>query len=194
MTEDYIENDNLNSSINIELREINNKSQNVENDLIKNSVNITHMSYQSLENQEISLKGSELNTIIYSNINKNGILFMIKEIQTAVMNQPDKEDNDEEALKKEENLRKEIYNSDNQISMDDLDLDEKINSGLSFNLSQITMEGINDISLIGTYDNEKLKRELYNYLDNFEYILYNKSDNNDTNLRILQDKMMSMKI
>ena len=188
MTEDYIENDNINSSINIELREINNKSQNVENDLIKNSVNITHMSYQSLENQEISLKGSELNTIIYSNINKNGILFMVKEIQTAVMNQPDNLDNDEEALKKEENLRKEIYNSDNQISMDDLDLDEKINSGLSFNLSQITMESINDISLIGTYDNEKLKRELYNYLDNFEYILYNKSNDTDNNLRILEDE------
>ena len=73
MTEDYIENDNLNSSINIELREINNNSQNIEKEKKKNSENITQLSYQSLENQEISLKGSELNTIIYSNINKNGI-------------------------------------------------------------------------------------------------------------------------
>ena len=55
--------------------------------------------------------------------------------------------------------------------MDDLDLEEKINNGFSFNLSQITMESVNDISLIGTYDNEKLKStNLAEFSINFGFI------------------------
>ena len=193
--EDTIEPDNSNTTITVELREINIFQQNQEDDLnnednitIKNCTNLTLFSYQPLENREISLKGSELSTTIFSNINEKGILFAVKEIQTAIMNQPNSDDNEDEVKKKEENLRTEIYNSNNQISMDDADSEEKINSGFSFDLSKIIMESINDISLIDSYDNEKLRRELYNYFDEFEYILYNETNNTDNNLRVLEDE------
>ena len=193
--EDTIEPDNSNTTITVELREVNMFQQNQENELnnddnitIQNCTNITHFSYQPLENNEISLKGSELSTTIFSNINEKGILFAVKEIQTAIMNQPNNEDNEDEVKKKEENLRTEIYNSNNQISMDDTDSEEKINSGFSFDLSKIIMESINDISLINSYDNEKLRRELYNYFDEFEYLLYNETNNKENNLRVLDDK------
>ena len=194
-TEDTIESDNSNTTITVELREVNIFQQNQENELIsddnvtiQNCTNITHFSYQPLENNEISLKGSELSTTIISNINEKGILFAVKEIQTAIMNQPNNDDNEDEAKKKEETLRTEIYNSNNQISMDDADSEEKINSGFSFDLSKIIMESINDISLTDSYDNEKLRRELYNYFDEFEYLLYNATNNTEKNLRVLEDE------
>ena len=63
----------------------------------------------------MSFKDSELNTIIYSNIDEKGILYFIEEIQTTVLNQPDKEKNEEEEKRREDELRKEVYNSNNQI-------------------------------------------------------------------------------
>ena len=63
--EDTIEPDNSNTTITVELREVNMFQQNQENELnnddnitIQNCTNITHFSYQPLENNEISLKGS----------------------------------------------------------------------------------------------------------------------------------------
>ena len=91
------------------------------------------------------------------------------------MNQPDGRE-DEEDKETEEKLKKEIYNSNNQISMEDATF-ENINSNITFNISKILMESENDISLINSYDNEKLKGEFYKYFDNFEYVLYNKSEN-----------------
>ena len=86
--------------INIDLRECKNI-----NDSLNNYTNITEYSYQPLENDDVSLKDSELNTVIYSNINENGVLYAIKEIQTAILNQQEKKD-EEEIKKAEEKLKK----------------------------------------------------------------------------------------
>ena len=133
----------------------------------------------------MSFKDSELNTIIYSNIDEKGILYFIEEIQTTVLNQPDKEKNEEEEEKRrEDELRKEVYNSNNQISMEDIDNDININNNLTFNISKFTMESINNISLVSKYDNEKLKREIYNYFDKFEYFLHNGINTTNKNRRL----------
>ena len=169
--------------INIDLRECKNI-----NDSLNNYTNITEYSYQPLENDDLSLKDSELNTVIYSNINENGVLYAIKEIQTAILNQQEKKD-EEEIKKAEEKLKKEIYNSNNEISLEEANFDNNINNNITFNVSKISIESLNYISLINKYNNDKLKRKLFKYFDNFNYILYNnKSEENQSKLRILDNK------
>ena len=181
--EDFTVTKSVSSENNIDLRECKNI-----NDSLYNYTYITQFSYQPLENDDMSLEDSELNTVIYSNINENGILYSIKEIQTAILNQPDK--NDEEELRQtEEKLRNEIYNSNNELSLEEANFNNNINDNIIFNISKIKMESINDISLINEYNNDKLKRELFKYFDNFEYTIYNnKSIENQTRLRILKNK------
>ena len=154
-----------------------------ENITIKNYTNLTEFFSQPLENDEMSLKDSEVNTIIYSSIDDKGILFAIKEIQTAAMNQPD--NNEDEEQKKEEKLRNDIYNSNNQISYDEANFEEKINNDFSFNLTKISMESENNIYLKSTLDNDELRHNLYKYFDEFEYVLYNETNNTQNKLRVL---------
>lgn len=189
--EEYIDSRNDSSeSIFIDLREVNNFTNNNtfdsnnDTNTSKNYINLTHYSNQPLESDEISFKDSELNTIIYSNIDEKGILYFIEEIQTTVLNQPDKEKNEEEEKRREDELRKEVYNSNNQISMEDIDNDININNNLTFNISKFTMESINNISLVSKYDNEKLKREIYNYFDKFEYFLHKGINTTNKNRRL----------
>ena len=191
--EESIEPKSINESFTIELREVNsyrvnNKSilNKTENNILKNYTNLTQINFQTLENDNMTLKSSELNTKILSNINEKGILFLVNEIQNAVINQPDSMDIEEEAKIKNENLRNEIYNSKNQISMEDASFDdEKINNDFSFNISKMFLDSINNISFLNNYDNEKLKRELYNYFDEFEYILYDESKYEENRIRTL---------
>ena len=183
--EDFtVQKSNTEENINLrECKDINNTLDNYTN------TNLTQFSYQPLENDDMSLKDSELNTVIYSNINEKRILSSIKEIQTAVLNQPEKNDN-EEIKKTEEQLRKEIYNSNNEISLEEANFDNNIYNNLTFNLSKISMESVNDISLTFNYDNDKLRRELFKYFDSFEYTIYNNQseESNKNKLRILNNK------
>ena len=191
--EDSVEPKNVTESTYIDLREVNifneifsldNNSFNIsENITIKNYTNLTEFFSQPLENDEMSLKDSEVNTIIYSSIDDKGILFAIKEIQTAAMNQPD--NNEDEEQKKEEKLRNDIYNSNNQISYDEANFEEKINNDFSFNLTKISMESENNIYLKSTIDNDELRHNLYKYFDEFEYVLYNETNNTQNKLRVL---------
>ena len=191
--EDSVEPKNVTESTYIDLREVNifneifsldNNSFNIsENITIKNYTNLTEFFSQPLENDEMSLKDSEVNTIIYSSIDDKGILFAIKEIQTAAMNQPD--NNEDEEQKKEEKLRNDIYNSNNQISYDEANFEEKINNDFSFNLTKISMESENNIYLKSTLDNDELRHNLYKYFDEFEYVLYNETNDTQNKLRVL---------
>ena len=181
--EDYTVSKSDSEGTNIDLRECNHI-----NDSLNNYTNITQFSYQQLENDDMSLKDSELNTVIYSNINENGILYSITEQQTAILNQPDKND-EEELKKKEEKLKNDIYNSNNEISLEEADFDNNIFNNMTFNISKISMESLNEISLTIKYNNDKLKRELFKYFDNFEYSIYNnKSKENQSKLRILNNE------
>ena len=114
-------------SFNIDFREVNNYTQNdINENSILNFINLTQYSIQTLENDDMTLKGSELNTIIYSNINEKGILFFVNEIQTAVVNQPNNQDKADEIQANQEKLRNEIYNSNNQISLEDANIQDQI--------------------------------------------------------------------
>lgn len=87
--------------------------------------NLTQYSLKTLENDQISLKDSELNTVVYSNINENGFLVTIKEIQKAIMNQPTNDGIDKE----DEEFINQIY-SNNEISRDDASFENDIKTNL----------------------------------------------------------------
>ena len=198
--EDYAEPKTVTESTYIDLREANifnetifivNNSDSNDNNTITNYTNLTEFFSQPLENDDMSFKDSEINTVIYSSINNKGILYSVKEKQTAMMNQPDNDE--DEILKNEEKLRNEIYNSHNEISYDEANSEEKINNSFSFNLSKISMESINDIYLKNSIDNEELKQKIFKYFDNFEYVKYNETNNTENKVRILSDENINNK-
>ena len=156
----------------IDLREV--KSTNINNDSnsqeSNNITNLKQYTSQQLQNDKLELKDSELYTIINSDINEKGILVSVQEIENAVMNQPNENDDEEK---------------ENSLSKDDDDFEKEIFTNFTFDIYNISMESVNNISLIGSYDNAKLINQLYKYFDDFKYILFNDTNYLENNLRVL---------
>ena len=171
-------------SNNVDLRQADIEENQNENKEFKKS-NLTQYSLKSLETEQISLKDSELNTIIYSTIDENGFLTTIKEIQKAIMNQP----NDENSIDKEdEDFKNQIY-SNNQISRDDANFEDNFINNLNTNLTKIIMDGIDDIYLDNKINDEKIISNLFKYFDDFNYSIYNETNENENNRRILSEEI-----
>ena len=156
----------------IDLREI--KNTNINNDSnsqeSKNITNLKQYTSQKLRNDKLELKDSELYTIINSDINEKGILVSVQEIEKAVMNQPNINDDEK---------------NENSLTTDEEDFENEILTNFTFDLYNISMESINNISLIGSYDNTKLINQLYKYFDDFKYVLFNDTNYTENNLRVL---------
>ena len=119
----------------IDLREI--KSTNINNDSnsqeSKNITNLKQYTSQQLQNDKFELKDSELHSIINSEINEKGILVTVQEIEKAVMNQPNVNDDEK---------------NENSLSKDEEDFENEILTNFTFDLYNISMESINNISLL----------------------------------------------
>ena len=156
----------------IDLREV--KNTNINNDSnsqeSKNITNLKQYTSQQLQNDKFELKDSELYTIINSDINEKGILVSVQEIEKAVMNQPNINDDEK---------------NENSLTKEDEDFENEILTNFTFDLYNISMESINNISLIGSYDNAKLINQLYKYFDDFKYVLFNDTNYTENNLRFL---------
>ena len=177
------ENNLLNQSSDSNIIDLRGISNIIDND--QNITNLTQFTLQELESEEMKLKNSELNTVIYSKIDEKGILFSVKEIQNSFISQP--ENNNNEIDEEYEKIKSSIYTEDNQISMDEANFENEIKSNFTVDLN-IIIESINDLTLIDRYNTEQLTRELYNYFDKFTYKVYNDKNYKENNLRVLYAK------
>ena len=135
-----------------------------------NNTNLTEYSVNNLENNNMKFENSILNTIILRNIDKDGYLKSIEEIQIMKMYQyDDMEKNDEEQ-------NSQVINKDNLISEEDLSNDENDINKFKFNISGIGIESTNNIFLLDNINNTELNKKLYNYFDAIQYKIYNEAD------------------
>ena len=170
----------------IELRQIIPCENNINDNYDNNFTNLTEYSINDLKDENIQFGNNYVKTIIYTKIDPNGNLYSIKEIQNTVINN-DNYENEED----EKKFKSEIYNKDNLISIEDAifdDEDENNDNDFNFNISDIIFDSINDILLSDSINNEELNYQLYEYFDSFKYILYNESNNEEYNLRLLELK------
>jgi hypothetical protein len=109
---------------------------------------------------------------------------------------PNITDNDKDLYKSD--LYKRVYDDNNQISYNDImENNSETNSQdnkISFNITNLLINGSHIINCSEYYTNEELNQFLYRYFDSFTYILYEKEeqytyDNNET----LEDKEGSQK-
>ena len=150
--------------------------------------NLTQFSLEELSNDEARLDNSELKTVIYSTIDEEGKLISIREIQNLIMKQSEIMSGEDREDDLNNLLNSEIYNENNMISNDYNESEDFIGKDFSLNLSNISMENINNIVLYDCFSNDHFNGLIYKYFDNFIYTIYNTSNSNDSNLRILQIK------
>ena len=136
---------------------------------------------------QAKLDGSQIKKLKNSFINKKGIIVSIFEFEDVVIYQPETDSlsdlNEEEAK-----IKSEIYNEDNEIQRNDTEVASFSGQDFSFNISKISMENSNNISLINTIDNKAFIQKLYRYYNNFTLTKYNSTENTDLNLRFLKYK------
>jgi len=171
----------LTNSINLELREVNENSKIVDDNITLNYSNLTQYSIKNVESDEAKMEGSIKNITIYSIIDKNGILELVEQNSFSSMITQDY-DNYEE-IEYANNLKQKIYDKDNQLSMDDINetkKEEELNENkrIQFNISSIEIINSIIINRSDYFENKTLNNKLYEYFDSFEYKLYNNSYNN----------------
>ena len=171
----------LTNSINLELREANENSKIVDDNIALNYSNLTQYSLNNVESDEAKMEGSIKNITIYSIIDKDGILELIEQNSFSSMITQDN-DNYEE-IEYANNLKQKIYDKDNQLSMDDIKetkKEEELNENqrIKFDISSIDIINSIIINRSDYFENETLNKKLYEYFDSFEYELYNNSYNN----------------
>ena len=168
----------LTPSSKLDLREVNNISDGY-ND--SSNQNLTRFSYEGVESDLVKLEGSSKKSSVYTTINEDGLIQSIQLIEETEMTNEDSPDLEEEEINKQ------IYNEDNQISLKQI---EEISSNdkqdIKFNISKLGIKTINQINLTENFFNENLTKNLYNYFDNFDYKLENQQ--NLTYLRMLEIK------
>ena len=147
--------------------------------------NITECSIKSIENDDIKMEGGLTNTTIYSIIDAEGFLQSVIEKSVTVMKSPEEQnegENDEET----EALYNQVFNNDNQISFEQFmeNISESSqNNNISFGISYIYANSSNIINCTDHFINEEINKKLYEYFDNFTYLLYDEKmkKNNITN-------------
>ena len=149
--------------------------------------NITEFDVDNVGSMQAKLDGSQIKKLKNSFINKKGIIVSIFEFEDVVIYQPETDSlsdlNEEEAK-----IKSEIYNEDNEIQRNDTEVASFSGQDFSFNISKISMENSNNISLINTIDNKAFIQKLYRYYNNFTLTKYNSTENTDLNLRFLKYK------
>lgn len=114
------------------------------------------------------------NTTIFSIINKDGILESIVEKTISLMKMNKKEENEEEEEEEDEYdddtqmLMSEVYNEDNEITLDDIKNEKSVNNNFSFGINNITTISSNIINCTDNFTNEKINQKLYKYFDSFD--------------------------
>jgi len=147
--------------------------------------NITDFEMESLDGTQAKLEGSNLRRIKNTFIDEKGMISSIIEYEYVTICQPNKEIVSE-LTEEEDKLKTEIYNENNQIPREDGE--DFMGKNISFDISDIKIENMNNVSFYNKIDNEEFARNLFKYFDNFIYIKYNQTENEDLNLRFLKFK------
>ena len=147
--------------------------------------NLTECSIKSIETDEVTMEGSASNTTIYSLIDDEGYLKTVYEKSTHLMMAPEEDNNEEENDEDLNNLYSQIYDNNNQISLDqakEADKDNEVQkNNISFGLSYFSINSSSIINCTDHFIDEKINEKLYHYFDSFDYDLYNYSMiNNNT--------------
>ena len=147
-------------------------------------INITDFELENVESAHAKLDGSVLKRIKNSFIDEKGMLVFISESEDMTIVQP--EGNSNELTMEEKKLKSDIYNENNFIPRND---DENfLGKDMSFNLSNIKTENLNNVSLYKNIINEELATNIFKYFDNFSYIRYNnEEDDKEKKIRILKE-------
>ena len=146
--------------------------------------NITDYEMENLESVQAELEGSKLKKIKNSFLDEKGMLVFISEYENITIIQPNKESLND-LTEDEDKLKSEIYNDNNEIKRND----EEDFSGknITFNLSSIKSENINNISLNNIINDEEFMINIFKFFDNFTYIKYNQTNNDELTLRLLKE-------
>ena len=188
----------LTKSINYDLREaniINNSMYNkfdIYNDNFtdENELNISDNSYsyltecsiKGIETDELKLEGGLVNTTIYSIIDEQGFLQSVYEKSTSLMKGPETDNGDDEVDEDTDYLYSQIYNDDNQISLEHARQTDAVegtqkNNNVSFGITSFYINSSNIINCTEHFINGEINKKLYEYFDSFTYKLYNSSEN-----------------
>ena len=146
--------------------------------------NITDFVIEPLESPQAELEGSTLRKIKNSFIDKKGMLVLINEFENISIIQPNKESLSD-LTEEEDKLKSEIYNGNNEFEREDKE--DFMGKNVSFNISSIRAENANNISLYNSIDDEEFARNIFRFFDNFSYILYNETGNEELKVRVLND-------
>ena len=152
---------------------------------MSNYTNLTECTIKSIETDEVKLEGGLVNTTIYSLIDEQGFLKSVYEISTTLMKPPDEseEENDEET----DYLYSQIYNQDNQITLEqakEADKEGFQKNNFSFGIDSFFSNSSNIINCTAHFIDENVNKKLYGYFDSFEYILYtNETNNSDYSIK-----------
>ena len=138
--------------------------------------NITDFVIEPLESPQAELEGSTLRKLKNSFIDKKGMLVLINEFENISIIQPNKESLSD-LTEEEDKLKSEIYNGNNEFEREDKE--DFMGKNVSFNISSIRAENANNISLYNSIDDEEFARNIFRFFDNFSYILYNETGNEE---------------
>ena len=180
-------------SINFDLREASKLNES------SNSSNLTEFSIKNIECDEARMEGGMTNTTTFSIINEDGILESIVEKSISLMNMNNKEVNKNEEDEEEDEdedlqiLYSEVYNEKNELTLDDIKNETNVNNNFSFGIDNLTTLSSNIINCTDNFTNEKINQKIYKYFDSFDYIEYNKSEEEKEFSRILEENNLQNK-
>ena len=156
------------------------------NTSFNNYSNLTEHSIKGIETDELKLEGGLINTTIYSIIDDKGFLQSVYEKTTTLM--IPQENNSEEIDEDTDNLYAQVYNNDNQISLEqakanDIKEEEIQTNNISFGITSFYINSSNIINCTGNFIIGEITNKLYEYFDSFTYELFNGT--NDINISSL---------
>ena len=142
--------------------------------------NLTQYTIKTIESEEARIEGSQANTTTYILVDNDGIIKSVEETMITIMNTI--ENNDEKEDEENINLINEVYNKDNQISLEDIqnnegDNNSEINNNIKFNITGIYTKNRNIINCTDKISKDKIYQLIYKYFDNFSYSLFNITEN-----------------
>ena len=177
-------------SINFDLREVNKLNES------SNNSNLTEFSIKSIECDEAKMEGGMTNTTTFSFINEDGFLESIVEKTISLMKMNNKEESEEEDEDEDEDtqiLNSEVYNEKNEITLDDIKNQTSVNNNFSFGIDNLTTFSSLILNCTDNFTNEKINQKIYKYFDSFDYIEYNKSEDEKEFSRILEENNLKNK-
>ena len=144
--------------------------------------NLTECSIKGIETDELKLEGGLVNTTIYSIIDEQGFLQSVYEKSTSLMKGPETDNGDDEVDEDTDNLYSQIYNDDNQISLEQARQTDAVegtqkNNNVSFGNTSFYINSSNIINCTEYFINGEINKKLYDYFDSFKYELYKSSEN-----------------